>query len=211
MHKPSPSARGRLITFEGVDGAGKSTQVDAVAAGLRARGVDFARTREPGGTPLGEALRELSLGRDMDATTEVLLMFAARNEHVRQVIEPALAAGRWVLCDRFLDASYAYQGAGRGVPLARIDALADWVVGPLQPDLTVLVDVDPLEAQRRRANARAADRFESESAAFFERVRAGYRQRAAAEPRRFLLVDGAGGAGAQTAQIIGHLVPWLAP
>ncbi len=210
MSSKLTQTRGRLITFEGVDGAGKSTQVEAVAAALRARGVAFVHTREPGGTPLGEALRELSLGRDMDATTEVLLMFAARNEHVRAVIAPALDAGRWVLCDRFVDASYAYQGAGRGVPAARLDTLAGWVVGNLRPDLTVLVDVDPGEAQRRRASVRAADRFERESAAFFARVRDGYRQRAAAEPQRFLLIDGAGAAAEQTAQIVRHLEPWLA-
>jgi dTMP kinase len=203
-------ALGRFISFEGVDGAGKSTQLAAVAATLQARGLDCVLTREPGGTPLGEALRTLALGQDMAPMTETLLMFAARNEHVQQCIGPALAAGRWVLCDRYTDASYAYQGAGRGVALARLDALSDWVQAGCRPDLTVLVDIDPAEAQRRRERARAADRFEQESAAFFERVRAGYRQRAAQDPQRFLLVDGANAADGVTASILLRLAPWLA-
>jgi len=201
--------RGRFISFEGVDGAGKSTQVEAVAAVLRDRALPFVQTREPGGTPLGEKLRALGLGQDMAPLTETLLMFAARNEHLLHVIVPALAAGTWILCDRFADASYAYQGGGRGVPAARIDALCDWVVGQWQPDLTVLVDVDPAEAQRRRARVRAADRFERESEAFFDRVRAAYLARLAAQPARFLLVDGSESATAVTGRILQHLAPWL--
>jgi dTMP kinase len=202
-------SRGRFISFEGVDGAGKSTQVAAVAGALRAHAVDCLLTREPGGTPLGEALRSLALGQEMAPMTETLLMFAARNEHVLRVIGPALAAGKWVLCDRYTDASYAYQGAGRGVALDRLDALSDWVQSGLEPDLTVLVDVDPAEAQRRRERARAADRFEQESAAFFERVRAGYRRRAEQNPHRFVLVDGATAPDTVTLSILERLAPWL--
>lgn len=204
------AARGRLVTFEGVDGAGKSTQVQAVAQALAQRSLDFVQTREPGGTPLGESLRALGLGQDMAPLTETLLMFAARNEHCLQVIEPALRRGHWVLCDRFADASYAYQGAGRGVGLERIDGLCQWVLGSLRPDLTILVDVDPAEARRRRALARAADRFERESEAFFDRVRCAYLARAAQEPARFLVVDGAAPPAAVTAQIVQRLLPWLA-
>jgi dTMP kinase len=202
-------ARGRFISFEGVDGAGKSTQVAAVAAALRGHALDFVLTREPGGTPLGEALRSLLLGEEMAPMTETLLMHAARNEHVAQVIAPALAAGRWVLCDRFADASHAYQGAGRGVAPERLDTLAAWVQGGLEPDLTVLVDVAPAEAQRRREQARAADRFERESAAFFERVRAAYRARAQDHPQRFLVVDGGAAPAAMTTAILERLAPWL--
>lgn len=201
---------GRFISFEGVDGAGKSTQLEAVASALAQRTVEVLRTREPGGTPIGEALRELMLGQDMAPMTETLLMFAARNEHVRGVIEPALARGQWVLCDRFLDASYAYQGAGRAVPSARLDALSDWVAGALRPDLTILVDVEPAVAQRRREQARTADRFEAESADFFERVRRAYRERAAREPARFLVVDGGADSGTVTSAILERIGPWLA-
>jgi len=202
-------SRGRFISFEGVDGAGKSTQVDALARTLAARARAALRTREPGGTPLGEALRSLALGQDMAPMTETLLMFAARCEHVRQVIAPALAAGQWVLCDRFADASYAYQGAGRGVPIACLDTLSGWVQAGIAPDLTILVDLDPAEARRRRASARPADRFEQESLDFFERVRAAYRERAAQDPQRFLVVDGAAAAGVQSQAILERVAPWL--
>jgi dTMP kinase len=202
-------ARGRFISFEGVDGAGKSTQVDALAQALLARGCDFVRTREPGGTPLGESLRALALGNAMAPMTETLLMFAARGEHVNGVIAPALAAGKWVLCDRFTDASYAYQGAGRGVGADRLDALTAWILPDLAPDLTVLVDLDPAEAQRRRENARAADRFERESADFFGRVRAAYRQRAQQEPQRFLVLDGHAPPAAMSQAILARIAPWL--
>jgi len=141
--------------------------------------------------------------------TETLLMFAARKEHVAQVIEPALTSARWVLCDRFTDASYAYQCAGRGVPSDRVDALAVWVHGELQPDLTVLVDVDPAEAHRRRAQVRAADRFEAESSAFFQTVRAAYLARAAADRSRFVVVDGGAPAAQVTSAILERLAPWL--
>jgi dTMP kinase len=209
MQGEQTMARGRFISFEGVDGAGKSTQVAAVAGALRERGVDCVLTREPGGTPLGELLRSLVLGQDMAPLTETLLMFAARNEHVLQVIAPALDAGRWVLCDRYTDASYAYQGSGRGIAPERLDTLSEWVLAGRLPDLTVLVDVNPAEAQRRRQQARAADRFEQESAAFFERVQTGYLQRAGREPGRFLLVDGGSAADAVTHSIMHRLSAWL--
>jgi dTMP kinase len=202
-------SHGRFITFEGVDGAGKSTQVEALARTLEQRGCAFVRTREPGGTPLGEALRSLALGQDMTPLTETLIMFAARCEHVARVIAPALAIGQWVLCDRFVDASYAYQGAGRGIASERLATLGQWVQDGLQPDLTVLVDIDPGEAQRRLAAARSADRFERESLAFFERVRAAYRARAAQDPGRFLVLDGAASADASAQAILERVTPWL--
>jgi dTMP kinase len=180
---------GRFITFEGIDGAGKSTQIGAVADWLRAQGRVLALTREPGGTPLGERLRELILEQPMNSSTETLLVFAARCEHLAQVIRPALARGEWVLCDRFTDATYAYQAGGRGLPARAIAQLEDWVHSDLQPDLTVLFDLDPAVAAQRLAAARAADKFETETAAFFERVRAVYLARAAAAPARFLVID----------------------
>lgn len=201
--------RGRFITFEGIDGAGKSTQIDAVAQYLQHKGIAVVRTREPGGTVLGESLRTATLGQAMDALTETLLMFAARREHVLQVIKPALDEARWVLCDRFTDASYAYQGAGRGVPAAQLDTLANWVHRDLVPDLTVLVDIDPAQAQLRRVGARASDRFEAESLSFFERVRTAYLTRAAAEAARFLVVDGTTSVPTVTSVIVQRLAQWL--
>jgi len=182
--------RGRFITLEGIDGAGKSTQFDAVAHALRVRGLRLLQTREPGGTPLGEALRELMLNEPMTPATETLLMFAARAEHLASVIRPTLAAGQWVLCDRFTDATYAYQGAGRGVAEEHIAALESWIHPDLQPDLTLLFDVPPEVAAARLAKSRHADRFESEQKAFFAAARAAYLKRAAAEPSRFFIVDG---------------------
>ncbi|HXW64874.1 MAG TPA: dTMP kinase [Burkholderiaceae bacterium] len=201
--------RGRFITFEGIDGAGKSTQIDAIVQTLQTRGIAYVRTREPGGTALGESLRSVMLGQAMDALTETLLMFAARRQHVLQVIEPALADARWVLCDRFTDASYAYQGAGRGVPTAQLDALASWVHRDLNPDLTVLVDIDPTQAQLRRESARTSDRFETEPLHFFERVRTAYLARAASDSARFLVVDGSAPAPAVTSVIMQRLAQWL--
>jgi dTMP kinase len=182
--------RGRFITFEGIDGAGKSTQIDAVAAALRSRGLPIVLTREPGGTALGEALRDLILNQAMTAETETLLLFAARAEHLARVIRPALAAGQWVLCDRFTDATYAYQAGGRGVAQERIAALERWVHADLQPDLTLLFDVPPDVAAGRLARTRAADRFEAEEIGFFQAVRREYLARAEQEPARFFVVDG---------------------
>ncbi len=181
--------RGRFITFEGIDGAGKSTHIDAIAEALRARGMTPLLTREPGGTPLGESLRELVLNHAMARETETLLMFAARAEHLANVIRPALAAGQWVLCDRFTDATYAYQAGGRGMQAERIAQLEQWVHPDLQPDLTILFDVAPDVAAKRLARSRHADRFESEPSSFFAAVRAMYLKRAAANPTRFLIVD----------------------
>lgn len=217
MTQADQAGRARFVTFEGIDGSGKSTQMAAVTDLLARQGLRFVQTREPGGTPLGEALRELVIGREMVPLTETLLLFAARAEHLAQVIGPALAAGCWVLCDRFTDATYAYQGAGRGIGAGPIDALARLVQGSLVPDLTVLVDLDPDEARRRfgaRAGAaagQAVDRFEAEQAAFFLRVRRAYLQRAAADRQRFLVVDGAASASAITAAIFERVTPWLKP
>lgn len=182
----------RFITIEGIEGAGKSTCMAAVAQVLQRHGIDALQTREPGGTDLGEALRELLLGHrhhGMAVDSELLMMFAARAEHLRRVIEPALAQGRWVLCDRFTDASFAYQGAGRGVPLARIAGLQEWVQGELRPHLTLLMDL-PVELGLYRAGKRSSpDRFESEDSGFFERVRQGYLDIAKREPDRVRVID----------------------
>jgi dTMP kinase len=183
--------RGRFVTFEGIDGAGKSTQIGAAVAYLEARGVPVRRTREPGGTPLAERLRELLLAGDMDAGTETLLIFAARQSHLAELIRPALARGDWVVSDRFTDATYAYQCAGRGVPPEQVAALERWVHGDLQPDLTLLIDVHESVAAARLGGARARDRFEREREPFFARVRAAYRERAAAAAARFCVIDGA--------------------
>jgi dTMP kinase len=183
------SGRGRFITFEGIDGAGKSTQINVVANALRARGIELVITREPGGTPLAETLRTLVLNEPMGPATETLLLFAARSDHLERVLRPALAAGQWVLCDRFTDATYAYQAGGRGMSTERIAALEQWVHPDLQPDLTLLFDVPPEIAAQRLATARTADRFESEQIEFFGAVRRRYLERAAAYPNRFTVVD----------------------
>lgn len=180
---------GRFITLDGVDGAGKSTHLAYVAERLREQGREVVVTREPGGTPLGEELRELLLHREMDADTELLLMFAARQEHIARLIRPALERGAWVVSDRFTDASYAYQYGGRGLDIKRIAALEDWVQRGFQPDLTLLFDVPPDIAAARRLTAREADRFEREADSFFNRVRAAYLERARAEPARIRVLD----------------------
>jgi len=187
----SATATGRFITVEGIDGAGKTTHVNAVEAHWRAQGRDVVRTREPGGTELAEALRELVLHQAMDALTESLLVFAARRDHLLQVIEQALARGAWVLCDRFSDATFAYQGAGRGFDLTVLDTLESWVQQGRQPDLTLVFDVDPAIAAARLSAARAPDRFEAQDLAFFSRVREGYQARMNAHPERFAVVDAA--------------------
>lgn len=181
--------RGRFITFEGIDGAGKSTQIDVIEATLRARGLEVIRTREPGGTPLGEVIRKELLSVSMDPATETLLFFASRAEHISQVIRPALERGAWVLSDRFTDATYAYQVGGRGFPAEKVEELERWTHGDLQPDRTVLFDIDPEVAAKRVAQARNLDRFEKENLDFFTRVRNAYLTRAKQSPDRFLIVN----------------------
>ncbi|WP_430733407.1 dTMP kinase [Ectothiorhodospira lacustris] len=194
MTSPSATAerRGRFICLEGIEGVGKSTHLGAVVAHLQARGITTVSTREPGGTPLGEAVRGLLLSRDyppMHADTELLLMFAARAEHLRHFILPALDAGTWVVSDRFTDATYAYQGGGRGIAVERIAALEDWVQGRVRPDLTILLDADVATGLARAGKRGEADRFEQETVDFFERVRAVYRERARLAPDRYAVVD----------------------
>ena len=187
---------GLFISFEGIDGAGKSTHIEALAQALRAKGRTVVLTREPGGTPLAEKLRALALNEPMDPLTEALVMFAARRDHLQQVIEPALARGDAVLCDRFTDATFAYQGAGRGFDLEVLGTLERWVQSvPLlaaprirQPDVTVWFDLPAAVAAQRLAGARVPDKFEAQPQAFFERVAAGYAARAQADPGRFLRV-----------------------
>jgi dTMP kinase len=185
--------RGLFVTVEGIDGAGKSTHVQALAAHFEAQGREVVLTREPGGTPLAERLRELVLHVPMDALTEALLVFAARRDHLVQHIEPALARGATVLCDRYTDASFAYQGGGRGFDLAVLRQLEQWVqtgpVGLRQPDLTVWFELPAATAAERRGAARAPDRFEAQDLDFFERVAAGYAARCAADPARFARID----------------------
>lgn len=179
-----------FLTLEGLDGAGKSTHIAWMADALRNAGVDLVCTREPGGTTLGEALRELVLQEPMDLRTETLLMFAARNEHLQTVILPALARGQWVLCDRFTDATFAYQGGGRGLGAGPVQVLEDWVQGAFAPDRTFLFDVPLAVARRRLDDGRSApDRFEREDAEFFERTRAAYHARVSQHPGRFVVID----------------------
>jgi dTMP kinase len=183
-------ALGRLITLEGIDGAGKSTQHAWLVDFLRRQGRTVVATREPGGTPLGEKLRALLLADPMHLETEALLMFAARREHLALVIEPALTRGDWVVCDRFVDASFAYQGGGRGLNWKKIEELAAWVLGDLRPDLTLIFDAPVPIAQRRlHAATSQPDRFEQEQAVFFERVRDAYLRIARENPDRVRLVD----------------------
>jgi dTMP kinase len=183
----------RFITLEGIDGAGKSTHAAWIVETLLARGHAVVATREPGGTPLGEALRDLLLREAMGHDTETLLLFAARREHVEHVVRPALARGQWVVCDRFTDATYAYQGGGHGVSRAWIRALAQHVHGDCNPDLTLLFDVPTAVSRERlersRAEGRTLDKFEREAGGFFERVREAYLELAAAEPARFRVID----------------------
>jgi len=185
--------RGRFITLEGIDGAGKSTHAKTLADAIRGAGHDVVMTREPGGTKIGETLRELLLRVPMTHDTEALLMFAARREHLDQVIRPALARGAWVVCDRFTDATYAYQGGGHGVPVKDIEALETIVHGDFMPDLTLLFDV-PLAVSRARldkaqAGGRSLDKFEGEAQEFFARVREAYLERARQHPKRFRIID----------------------
>jgi dTMP kinase len=179
----------RFITFEGIDGAGKSTHIDTLASRLKASGHQVVCTREPGGTPLAEHLREQVLHAPMDALTEALLVFAARSDHVQRVITPALAQGQTVLCDRFTDATFAYQGAGRGFDLGVLATLEGWVQQGLQPDLTFWFDLPAELAAERRMAARSPDRFEQQDLDFFNRVRQGYQARMDATPSRFARLD----------------------
>ncbi len=179
--------------MEGIEGAGKSTQLQFIQQLLESAGKTVRLTREPGGTPVGEQIRELLLTPQLEsiaAETELLLMFAARVEHATQIIRPALAAGQWILCDRFTDASYAYQGGGRGIPLARIAALEEWALGGLRPDFTLLLDLPvALGLQRAATRSKPPDRFEQERASFFERVRATYLFLAEKHPARYYVID----------------------
>lgn len=180
---------GLLITFEGIDGAGKSTHIDGLAKAFRSQGQMVTITREPGGTPLAEQLRAMVLNQPMDAMTEALLVFAARRDHLQQVILPALERGEVILCDRFTDSTFAYQGGGRGFDWGILSTLEQWVQGSLQPHLTVWFDLPPQVAAHRLAGARVPDKFESQPLAFFEQVAAGYAQRLQADPQRFARID----------------------
>ncbi len=180
---------GVFITFEGIDGAGKTTHMDTLEQLLKSQGREVVRTREPGGTPLAEKLRGLFLHDAMDPLTESLLVFAARRDHLVQVILPALARGAWVMCDRFTDASFAYQGGGRGFDLQVLRTLEGWVQDQTQPDLTFLFDLPPEVAASRLAAARQPDRFEAQDTAFFARVRQAYLDRMAQSPARFALIQ----------------------
>jgi len=207
------SPAGRFISVEGIDGAGKSSHLEALAHWLGERGREVVQTREPGGTPLAERLREVFLHDEMDALTEALLVFAGRRDHLQRCIAPALARGAVVLCDRFTDATFAYQGGGRGFSLDVLGQLEQWVQQGLQPDLTLWFDLDPAEAARRRAAVRSADRLESEDEAFFARVRAGYAERARSAPGRFLRIDAAQSRDAVRAAALSALAEtgWFEP
>ncbi|MDO4232627.1 MAG: dTMP kinase [Lautropia sp.] len=187
------AGRGAFISFEGIDGAGKSSHVEACAEWLRSQGLTVVLTREPGGSELAESIRQLLLTKEMQPETEALLAFAARNDHLDRVIRPALAQGHWVVCDRFTDSTFAYQGGGAGVDRGRLAMLEQWVHGDLKPDRTYLFDLLPAVAAERRSAVRAADRFEAREDTYFDRVRAAYLHREHADPGRFLVVD-AGGA-----------------
>ncbi|MGB7184466.1 MAG: dTMP kinase [Burkholderiaceae bacterium] len=182
---------GQFITFEGIDGAGKSSHIDWLSEAIQRAGHKVVVTREPGGTPLAETLRDLVLSQAMPEMSELLLMFAARADHVETVIKPALAAGRWVLCDRFVDSSFAYQGGGRGMSVSILETLEQWVSSDCHPVRTYWFDLEPVEAQRRREAARVADRFEAQDAAFFERVRNAYCERQAGDSARIRVIDSA--------------------
>ena len=197
---------GKFITLEGSEGVGKTTNIDVVCRLLEANGVPFIKTREPGGTPLAEALREAMLAvreEEVSAMTELLIVFAARTQHLDRVIRPALAAGQWVVCDRFTDASYAYQGYGRGLDLERITALEGWVQNGLQPDLTLLLDLAP-EVAEQRMQERTKDRMESEKVEFYQRVRSGYLRRAV-QDARFRVIEAKNTIDAVATEIDAHV------
>lgn len=188
LQNKSP-VRGSFITFEGTEGAGKSTQIAYVKAFLEAQGIDVVTTREPGGTPLGESVRELLLTKEMSQMTELLLMFAARAEHIAKVILPAIKAGKWVLCDRFTESSYAYQGYARGLPLSDIEALEALVQGDLRPDCTFWFNLPVVEGMKRVQSRGKKDRFEAENIHFFEKVSAGFEALSQARPTQFCVID----------------------
>ncbi len=205
-------ASGCFVTVEGGEGAGKTTQLAFMRAYLEQAGCRVTPTREPGGTPLGEEIRALLLGHRHDGmalATETLLMFAARAEHLERVIRPALAAGHWVLCDRFTDATYAYQGGGRGLPPDRIAILEDWTQGTLRPDLTLVLDLSVEMGLERAGRRGAADRFEREEKAFFERIRAVYLDRARRHPDRYRIVNADRPVEAVRAEVEAILAGWL--
>ncbi len=195
---------GKFITIEGIEGVGKSTHMGRLVGHIEAHGHRVLKSREPGGTPTAELIREVVLGHSEETIpdiAELLLMFAARSLLVENVIRPALSAGTWVVCDRFVDASRAYQGGGRGIPMQQIDALADWVLGELRPDLTILLDA-PIEVGMSRADSRGSpDRLDVERAEFYTRVRGTYLQLAESEPERFVIVDASGGLDEVSASI----------
>jgi dTMP kinase len=202
---------GLFISFEGIDGAGKSTHIDGLATAFKAQGRQVTLTREPGGTPLAEKLREMVLHDAMDALTEALLIFAARRDHLQNVIEPALACGDVVLCDRFTDATFAYQGSGRGFDVAVLQQLEHWVQGSRQPDVTVWFELAPAIAAIRLAGARVPDRFEAQPVEFFQKVSSGYAARAQADAHRFVRLDAAQSRDAVWQQLHRHFVQrgWL--
>lgn len=202
------SEHGRFITFEGIEGAGKTSQIAPLADWLRARGLTVVTTREPGGSPVAERIRGVLLdpaSTGMSACAELLLVFAARAEHLERVIVPALAAGRWVLCDRFTDATYAYQGGGRGIDPARIALLEDLIQGDLRPDLTFVFDLPPQLGLERARKRGVADRFEAERLGFFEAARAVYLGRAEANPGRYRVLDATRPLNEVTASVAGAL------
>lgn len=191
----------KFISFEGMDGAGKSTHLNWFAEQLKARGHEVVVTREPGGTPLGEQLREILLQQKMCMDTEALLMFAARAEHIVQLIKPALQAGKWVISDRYSDASFAYQGAGRGMDWQKLQQLEQWVHADLQPDLTLFFDVPVAVARQRLSHNVTLDKFEQEQGDFFERVRGGYHRRVKEQPQRYAVIDAAQSLAQVTSQL----------
>ncbi len=201
---------GRFITFEGIDGAGKSTQIDRLQTLVEASGRVVCRTREPGGTPVGEKIRGILLAEDMTPETETLLFFAARAEHAARKIRPALERGEWVISDRFTDATYAYQVGGKGMSGERVEALERWTLGGFEPDLTVLFDISPAAAARRlAARAGAEDRFEAMGEDFFAKVRAAYLERARRRPERFLIVNAELAPELVFDAILRKVSPWL--
>lgn len=202
--------QGRFLTFEGIDGAGKTSRINALEAYLNAHGVKTLRTREPGGTPLGEKIRGMLLGDDMGLDAETLLFFAARAEHVERVIKPALEDGVWVLSDRFTDATYAYQAGGKGMSGERVEAIEAWTLRGFAPDATFLFDIDPAIAEARRGDrGEEADRFEREKQAFFHRVRDAYLDRAARQPERFVVLDASQAPDVIEARMFEEAGKWL--